>query len=72
MRYKKDTPRLTVKYIDNDTEETIFEVKNRNWMNVGELLADHYVTEIISQNIDGDIPENLLVLVVGEYSLKND
>lgn len=69
MRYTKDTPRLTVKYVDADTEETIFEVKDRNWMNVGELLSDYYVTEVIKQNIKGEIPDNLLVLVVGEYTL---
>lgn len=69
MKYIKDTPRLTVKYIDGDTEETIFEVKDRNWMNVGELLSNHYVSEVMRQNIKNDLPENLLVLVVGEYSL---
>jgi len=68
-KYTKDTPRLTVKYINSQTEETIFEVKDRNWMNVGELLSDHYVTEVMRQNIKGTVPDKLLVLVVGEYSL---
>lgn len=67
MKYTKDTPRLTVKYIDADTEETVFEIDDRNWMNVGELLSDHHVTEIIKQNITNP-PENLMVLVVGEYT----
>lgn len=69
MKYIKDTSRLTVKYVDADTEETLFEVNNRNWMNVGELLSDHFVTEVMKQNIKGEIPENLLVLIVGEYTL---
>lgn len=69
MKYIKDTPRLTVKYVDAETEEVLFEVKNRNWMNVGELLSDHYVTEVVKQNLD-EVPVNLLVLVVGEYTLK--
>ena len=69
MKYIKKTPRLTVKYVNADTEEIIFEVKNRNWMNVGELLSDHFVTDVMRQNIEGEIPENLLVLVVGEYNL---
>lgn len=69
MKYSKDTPRLTVKYIDADTEEVLFEVKNRNHTNVGELLSDYMVTEVIRQNVKGEIPENLLVLVVGEFSL---
>ena len=69
MKYIKDTPRLMVKYVNADTEEILFEVKNRNWMNVGELLTDHFVTEVMRQNIKGEIPENLLVLIVGEYTL---
>jgi len=67
MKYSKDTPRLTVKYINADTEETIFELNDRTWMNVGELLSDHYVNEIVKQNINNP-PENLMVLVVGEYN----
>lgn len=71
MKYKKNTPRLTVKYINADTEETVFEVNDRNWMNVGELLSDYYVTEVMRQNIK-KLPKNLLVLVVGEYKLYKD
>jgi len=69
MRYVKDHARLTVKYINADTEEVLFEVPNRNWTNIGELLADHYVTELMKQNVDGVVPDNLLVIVVGEYTL---
>ena len=68
MKYVKDTPRLTVKYIDSVTEETIFEIKDRTWINVGELLSDHYVTEILNQNRI-KTPNELMVVVVGEYSL---
>jgi adenylate kinase family enzyme len=67
MKYSKDTPRLTVKYINADTEETVFEINDRTWMNVGELLSDHYVNEIVKQHINNP-PKNLMVLVVGEYS----
>ena len=69
MRYSKKSPRLSVKYVDGDTEEILFEVNNRNWMNVGELLADHFVTEVVKQNIEGAVPDNLMIIVVGEYSL---
>ena len=69
MRYSKDTPRLTVKYVDGDTEEVLFEVKNRNHDNVGELLSDYMATEVMKQNIKGEVPDNLIILVVGEYSL---
>lgn len=70
MKYVKDSPRLTVKYINGDTDETIFEVNDRNWMNVGELLSDHYVTEVLTANKIKK-PQNLMVLVVGEYTLHN-
>ena len=69
MKYIKDHARLTVKYIDADTEETLFEIPNRTWNNVGELLSDYHVTELMNQNIDGVVPDNLLVIVVGEFSL---
>lgn len=68
MKYSKDTPRLTVRYINTDTEETVFEINDRNWMNVGELLSDHHVNEIVKQNVSNP-PENLMVLVIGEYTL---
>ena len=67
MKYSKDTPRLTVKYIDADTEEVVYEINDRNWMNVGELLSDHHVNEVIKKSISNP-PENLMVLVVGEYT----
>ncbi|MFW6219410.1 MAG: hypothetical protein ACOC33_00950 [bacterium] len=70
MKYVKDSPRLKVQYVNTDTDDIIFEVNNRYWMDVGELLSDHYVSEVLKQNVNGDLPENLMVLVVGEYSLK--
>ena len=67
-RYLKDTPRLSVKFYDGDTREELFEIKDRNWMNVGEMFADHYVSEMINQM---DIePQNVIVLVSGEYTLQ--
>ena len=69
MKYVKDTPRLNVKYVNADTEEVILELNDRSWMNVGELLSDYHVNEILAQHVKGAIPENLLVLVVGEYTL---
>lgn len=69
-RYLKDSPRLTVKFYDGDSKEELFEIKDRNWMNVGELFADHYVTELIQQTISQqNLPKNVIVLVTGEYSL---
>ena len=69
MKYTKTTPRLTVKYVNADTEEVLFEVNNRTWNNVGELLSDYMVTEVVKQNIKGVVPNNLMILVVGDYTL---
>ena len=70
-RYIKDTPRLTVKFINADTEATILELKDRTWMNIGELLNDHAVDGVIKSEIkDKELPENIMVLVVAEYTLQ--
>jgi hypothetical protein len=73
MNYRKTTPRLSVKYIDANTEDVLFEVNDRNWMNVGELLTDHFVDSVVKKELDAvktPYPRNLMVLVVGEYSLQ--
>ena len=71
MRYSKTTPRLTVKFVDSDTNEILFEVKDRTWMTVGELLTDGAISSIMQNEWkDKELPENLMVLVVGEFELK--
>jgi hypothetical protein len=70
-KYVKDTPRLTVKFIDADTEKTILELKDRTWMTVGELLTDYTVDAVVKSELkDKRLPERLLVLVVSEYTLR--
>lgn len=71
MRYTKATSRLIVKFVDSDTEEILFEVKDRSWMNVGELLTDGAISSIMTNEWrDKPLPENLMVLVVGEFELQ--
>lgn len=71
MKYTKETPRLTVKFIDSDTDEILFELKDKNWMNVGEVLTDYYVDNIVKHELKNkNLPENIMVLVVSEYELK--
>ena len=69
-RYTKSTPRLTVKFVDSDTNTVLFEVKDRIWMNVGQILNDGAISSIMSNEWKGEMPENLMILVVGEYKLK--
>jgi len=70
MKYTKQTPRLTVKFVDSDTNKILFEQKDRTWMNVGEILSDGAITSIMQHEWkDKKLPENLMVIVVGEYGL---
>jgi hypothetical protein len=71
MRYSKATPRLTVKFVDSDTNTILFEVKERTWMTVNELLSDGAISSIMQNEWKNKVlPENLMVLVVGEFELQ--
>ena len=71
MRYIKSTPRLTVKFVNSDTNDILFEVKDRTWMNVGELLTDNAISSIMQNEWKNkELPENLMILVAGEFKLK--
>ena len=70
LRYGKITPRLVVKFVDSDTNDVLFEIKDRTWMNIGELLNDGAVSSIMTHEFKGTPPENLMLIVVGEYDLK--
>jgi hypothetical protein len=69
MRYSKASPRLIVKFVDSDTNAVLFEVKDRSWMNVGDMLTDGAITSIMKTEYRGDPPENLMILVVAEFEL---
>jgi hypothetical protein len=67
MLYQKDNSRITVKYIDADTEETIFEIPNRNHTNIGELFSDFYASSIMQNEIkDGKFPKKIIILAAIE------
>ena len=68
-KYKKKTPRFNMKFINSDNNEILFEVNDRTWMNVGEILSDGAITSIINNEWKGKKPENLMILLVGEYEL---
>lgn len=67
MKYVKKTPRLTVKYINANTDEILAEIHDKTWMNVGELLSDYHVSEFMKKN--NLITDELMIIVVGEYDL---
>jgi len=66
----KETPRLIVKFVQASTGKILFEIKDKDWMNVGELFTDYYVTELMNQTYD---EQNLLkigkiiVVVAADY-----
>jgi hypothetical protein len=69
-KYVKETPRITVKYIDALTEETILEVPDRSWMNIGEIMTDHYADSLIKTKLEGKkLPKKVLILTVCELNL---
>jgi len=69
-KYIKETPRINVKFIDADTEDILFEIRDRNWSNVGELMSAGYADSIIKHELKGKVlPKKVLVLVVSELNL---
>jgi hypothetical protein len=67
-RYKKETSRITVKFIDNDTEELLFEVNDRNHTNIGELFTDYVVSSLAEREIKKGIePDEIMVISVGIF-----
>ena len=67
-KYTKETSRITVKFIDTETEDVLFEVKDRNWMNVGELFTDHITNSLIEQELKNKLaPDEIMVIAVGVF-----
>lgn len=63
MKYLKETNRINVQFIDYDTEEVLFEIQNRNWMNIGELFTDNLINDIAQRELKGKkLPKKILVL----------
>lgn len=69
-RYIKETSRIDVKFIDAKTEEELFEVNDRNWMNVGEILSATHGDLLIQRELKGKkLPKKVLVITVSELTL---
>jgi hypothetical protein len=73
MKYAKESPRLSVKFINAETEQILFEIKDRSWMNIGEIFSDSMATEVIQNELKNKkfkLPQKLLILAVGEFDLQ--
>ena len=67
-----DGTRIVIKVIDADTNELLFEIRDRNWMNVAEFFTEHYISELMRQKYGDDYDEyypNITTFVVGNYSI---
>lgn len=63
--YGKENPRLTVKFINGDTNELLFEVPNRTCLDIGDLMSDYNVSELMKKHkVEASI---VRVLVVADY-----
>jgi len=72
MKYIKKTPRIIVKFINADTEEILFEIKDKTWMDVGQNFSDFNVSSILTQELKNkSVPKNILIIAVGEFKLVN-
>jgi hypothetical protein len=72
MNYTKESPRITVKIYDSNTEELLITISNRNWMDVGQVFPAHNVTALIKEefkNKKKPIPKKVIVMVAEEYKL---
>jgi hypothetical protein len=72
MAYTKNSPRVSVKFIDADTEEQLFEIKDRSWMDMNQLFTDHIATSLIESDRkikNKPLPKNIMVIAVGEFTL---
>ena len=67
-RYVKKSPRLSVQFVDGDTEDILLEITNRNWTNVAELFTEHHVNEIMKSHYPNKTFKNIMVLVAAEFS----
>jgi len=72
MKYKKDTSRITVQFLDSATEKLLFEIKDRNHQNVGELMSDFYADTLLMRELKGkNLPKNVMVIAVADFTLSD-
>ena len=48
----------------------LFEIKDRSWLNVGEIFSDNITNSIIMNELKTKkLPKNIMVLAIGEFKL---
>ena len=70
-KYKAETSRIPVKFIDEKTDALLFEVKDRNWMNLGEVMTAHYAGGLVETELKGKrLPKVVYVMAVLKLTLE--
>jgi hypothetical protein len=67
-RYMKKNSRLVVQFYDDDNDELLFEIKDRDHSDVGMFFTDNYANSIIRTELGDDAPPNITILVTGEFN----
>jgi len=69
-KYIKETSRIDVKFIDADTDTILFEVRDRNWMNIGDMFSTTHGDSMLQRELKGKkLPKKILVMAVSELTL---
>lgn len=72
-KYIKETSRIPLKFINANTEEVIFEIKDRNHLNIGEMFPSFAVNSVMEHEYKGKkLPKKLLLIAISEYTLEED
>lgn len=70
-KYIAETSRIDVKFIDANTEETLFEVNDRNWTNLGDIFTTTYGDMLIQRELKGKkLPKKVLIISIKELILE--
>lgn len=69
--YRKDNHRLSIKFIDANTNNQLFEIEDKAFTELGDFYSDVHVDRLIKQVIDeNNLPDNVLVLTIGDFKLR--
>jgi hypothetical protein len=73
MKYIKESPRITVKIYNNNTEELLITLTDRNWTNVGDIFPQYHITSLVLDEFKRrkkTPPTKVLVMIAEEYTLE--
>ena len=65
-RYVNESARINVKFIDSKTENVIFDIKDRNWMDMNQLFPASTVSSLMERDAKIE-PDEIMVIAVAYY-----